>query len=83
MNQCVLTPMAADEPNWAPLEATLSREECGAFMYMGRHGDIELYKHYFTRCYLNISGDFQHFYQYLDGLYVEIPKHTALTHVRG
>lgn len=52
------------------------------FMYMGRAGEIELYKHRFTRRYLSISRDAQSFYQYLDGGYVEITREAALDHVR-
>jgi hypothetical protein len=41
-----------EAPNWDPLERLLPREECELFMYVGRHGGIELYKHYYTRRYL-------------------------------
>lgn len=70
------------EPNWAPLEAVMPFAELENFMYMGNAGEIELYKHRFTRCYLNISSDAQRFYQYLDGGYVEITREAALDHVR-
>jgi hypothetical protein len=70
------------EPNWAPLEATLPASELESFMYMGNAGEIELYKHRFTRRYLNIAHDAQTFYQYLDGEYVEITRDAALDHVR-
>jgi hypothetical protein len=69
------------EPNWAPLEAVVPLAELGNFMYMGNTGEIELYKHRFTRRYLNISRDAQSFYQYLDGGYVEITRETALDYV--
>ena len=72
-----------DKPNWEPLERFLAREECELFMYMGRHGGIELYKHYDTRRYLNIAATSDHFYQYLDGKYVEISQDAALAYVRG
>lgn len=51
-------------------------------MYMGCAGEIELYKHQFTRRYLNISRDAERFYQYRDGGYVEISREAALDHVR-
>ena len=70
------------EPNWAPLEAVMPTTELQNFMYMGNAGEIELYKHCFTRRYLNISRDAQNFYQYLDGEYVEITRATALDYVR-
>lgn len=69
------------EPNWAPLEAVVPSAELKNFMYMGNSGEIELYKHSLTRCYLNISRDSQHFYQYFDGEYVEIARETALDYV--
>jgi hypothetical protein len=70
------------EPNWAPLEAALPAAELENFMYMGSAGEIELYKHKFTRRYLNISRDARTFYQCLDGEYVEITRAAALDHVR-
>ena len=33
------------EPNWTPLELVLPARELEDFMYMGRAGEIELYKH--------------------------------------
>jgi hypothetical protein len=71
------------EPNWTPLEQTLPACELENFMYMGRSGEIELYKHWLTRRYLNISADGQRFYRYFDGTYVEITKAVALDHVRN
>jgi len=70
------------EPNWAPLELVLPACELEDFMYMGRAGEIELYKHGSTRRYLSISGDGQRFYRYSDGTYVEVTKAVALDHVR-
>ena len=52
------------------------------FMYMGRAGEIELYKHRFTRRYLNISADGRRFYRYSDGMYVEVSQTSALDYVR-
>jgi hypothetical protein len=72
----------ADKPNWPQLEATLPAVELGDFMYMGNSGKIELYKHRFTRRYLNISRDAQTFYQYLDGEYAETTRDAALAYVR-
>jgi hypothetical protein len=71
------------EPNWTPLEQTLPACELDNFMYMGRSGQIELYKHCVTRRYLNISADGERFYRYFDGTYVEISKAVALDHVRN
>jgi hypothetical protein len=69
-------------PNWEPLERVLSPEECADFMYMGRTGEIELYKHRLTRRYLNIGRNSQSYYEYRDRKYVEITRSAALDHLR-
>ena len=69
------------EPNWKPLEAVLPVEDCEDFMYMGRVGDIELYKHRHTRRYLNISSTSEKFYRYMADCYVEISRVEALSEV--
>jgi hypothetical protein len=74
-------PISVDRPNWEPLERTLPLCECSDFMYIGRAGEIELYKHYFTRRYLNIDRSAQTFYRYSEGTYVEISQAEALDHV--
>ena len=71
------------EPNWTPLESVVPASELENFMYMGRAGEIELYKHQFTRRYLNIKRNSHKFYRYLDGKYLEITRAAALEHVRG
>jgi len=71
------------EPNWTPLELAVSACDLENFMYMGRAGEIELYKHQLTRRYLNIDRNSHKFYRYLDGKYVEITRAAALEHVRG
>ncbi|MFZ0301065.1 MAG: hypothetical protein WAL75_00205 [Terracidiphilus sp.] len=71
------------EPNWSPLELLLPASELENFMYMGRAGEIELYKHWLTRRYLNISADGQRFYRYSGGTYVEVTKAAALDYVRN
>lgn len=75
-------PITVDEPNWTPLELAVPASELDSFMYMGRAGEVELYKHRFTRRYLNIGRNSQKFYQYLDGKYVEITQAAALARVR-
>ena len=52
------------EPNWAPLERAVPATELENFMYMGCAGEIELYKHRFTRRYLNIGRHSERFYRY-------------------
>ena len=51
-----------DNPNWAPLEAVISADERGDWMWMHRTTAddgtvIEKYKHRQTRGYLNLSAD--------------------------
>ena len=70
------------EPNWAPLELVLPVGELENYMYMGRAGEIELYKHRFTRRYLNVSADGTRFYRYSERKYVAIGRSEALDHVR-
>ncbi len=78
----IRAPITVGEPNWAPLELVLPAWELENFMYMGRAGEIELYKHWSTRRYLNICADGRRFYRYSDGMYVEVSQSSALDHVR-
>jgi hypothetical protein len=71
------------EPNWTPLERVLPYEECMNYMYMGRAGEIELYKHRHTRRYLNIGSNGCSFYLYSGGNYVEVTQAEALDHVHS
>jgi hypothetical protein len=79
-NQVAVT---VGEPNWAPLERAVPATELENFMYMGCAGEIELYKHRFTRRYLNIRQNSERFYRYLNGDYVEISRAAALEYVRS
>ena len=75
--------LVVGEPNWHPLETVLTQDECVDFMYMGRAGEIELYKHRLTRRYLNISSDAKRFYQMLGESYIEISRAEALENVHS
>ena len=83
MTHPIEAPITVGEPNWTPLELAVPACELGNFMYMGRAGEIELYKHQLTRRYLNIDQNSHKFYRYLDGKYVEITRAAALEHVRS
>jgi hypothetical protein len=83
MTHPIKATITVGEPNWTPLELLLPACELENFMYMGRAGEIELYKHWLTRRYLNISADGKRFYRYSDGTYVEIARAVALDHVRN
>ncbi len=74
-------PIIVGEPNWRPLEMVLTRSDCEGFMYMGRVGEIELYKHRSTRRYLNISLDGRRFYRSVGDSYIEIATAEAIEHV--
>ena len=82
MTKPVQVAVTVGEPNWAPLERAVPVTELENFMYMGRAGEIELYKHRLTRRYLNISQDGCRFYRYFDGAYFEISRFDALGNVR-
>jgi hypothetical protein len=71
------------KPDWRPLESAIPPEFCEEFMFMGKAGDIVLYKHRLTRRYLNIDAAKGRFYRYVDGEYVEINRRQALDSVYG
>ena len=67
-----------DKPNWQPIRALLCDYYVDKFMWMGRQGDIELYKHYDTRHYLNIDAR-GHCYEFTtDQTYKQILTSAAL-----
>ena len=74
-------PIVVGKPNWRPLEVVLTPSDCEEFMYMGRAGEIELYKHRWTRRYLNISSGGEHFYRLAGDSYIEISRDEAIEHV--
>ena len=74
-------PIVVGEPNWRPLEMALAPRDCEDFMYMGRFREIELYKHRWTRRYLNISSDGGRFYRLVGHAYIEISRAEAIEHV--
>ena len=73
--------VSVGEPNWAPLERTVPVTDLENFMYMGHTGEIELYKHRWTRRYLNISSDGGRFYRPVGDSYIEISRSEAIDHV--
>jgi hypothetical protein len=48
--------LRCDEPDWGPLEKVMPLKWCAGFMWMGQVGEIHLYKHGFTRHYLNVDA---------------------------
>ena len=71
------------QPDWRPLENAMPPEYCESFMFMGKAGDIVLYKHCLTRRYLNIDAVTGKFCRYANGEYVEIDRRQALDSVYG
>ena len=69
--------------NWQPLERIFSKLECENFMYVGRSGTIEQYKHRDTRRYLNIDANTGEFYLYGNNTYIRASKAAALAYVFG
>ena len=69
------------KPDWRPLERVLPSEFCEDFMFMGKAGDIVLYKHRLTRGYLNIDAVTGKFYRCTNSEYVEIDRRQALDSV--
>ena len=72
----------AHEPDWGPLESVLPYEECGGFMFMGYVGEVRMYKHGFTRRYLNLDPE-GNAYGYLakSNSYIKIPLWLAIDQV--
>ena len=75
------TRIVVGKANWRPLEMLLSALECEDYMHMGRAGDIELYKHRWTRRYLNISSEGRCFYRLAGGTFTETAKDEAIRRV--
>ena len=76
-------PITYEEPDWTPLEAALPPEERVDFMYMGHAGPIVLYKHRWTRRYLNVGANGKTFFRYTGTGYEEIDRSLALEQVNG
>jgi hypothetical protein len=78
--QRILREHRADEPDWDPLEKVLPLEWCGGFMFMGYVGEIRLYKHGFTRHYLNLDPECRA-YRYTGSTYVRSSLEEAIENV--
>jgi len=65
------TPTFDAQPDWSALEGAVRPEHLPDFMHMGRVGESQLYKHRWTRQYLNIDGSGV-LYGYVDGRYVPV-----------
>ena len=66
--------------DWAPLERVLGPQLCECFMFMGRSGELYLYKHVDTRRYLNLDAEGRCF-RYTGNEYAPEELRKAITHV--
>jgi hypothetical protein len=71
------------KPDWRALENAIPPEYCEDYMFIGKAGDIVLYKHRLTRRYLNIDAATGRFYHHANGKYVEIDRRQAFDSVYG
>ena len=69
------------KPDWRALENAIPSDYAEDFMFMGKAGDIVLYKHRLTRRYLNIDAITGKFYRYVNGEYIEIDRRQAFDSV--
>jgi hypothetical protein len=56
-----------DNPNWRPLEKLIG-SRCAQFMWMGREGELECYKHIDTRRYIHLDSKGRCFREGPEGL---------------
>lgn len=69
--------------DWNNAEKNIPLELCDELMFMGKEGDIFLYKHVCTRNYINIDNQ-GNFYEFVGwngnepGFYKEISKEEAI-----
>ena len=68
-------------PNWKPLEDKLGAG-CQEFMFMGRTGNLNLYKHILTRRYLNLD-DSGNCYVYREGRYEPADLRVQITSIEA
>ena len=68
-------------PNWKPLEDKLGGR-CQEFMFMGRTGNLTLYKHILTRRYLNLD-DSGNCYVYREGRYEPADFRVQITSIEA
>jgi len=66
--------------DWAPLERVLGPKLCEHFMFMGRSGELFLYKHIDMRRYLNLDAEGNCF-RYRGSGYEPEELRKAITHV--
>lgn len=66
-------------PVWEPLQAAVG-SRCREFMFMGKVGTVFLYKHIWTRRYINLDMDGKA-YQFTGDGYEPVPSEEAIQYV--
>jgi len=70
--------------NWTPLIDLVGRDFAQAFMFVGNFGDIMIYRHCTTRCYLNVHISTGQTYRYCgDQCYLPIAPEMAIANALG
>ena len=70
-----------EQPVWEPLQTVIGAR-CREFMFMGRVVTIYLYKHIWTRRYLNLDMDGKA-YRFIGDEYAPVSLGEAIKHVFG
>ncbi|OSA95768.1 UNVERIFIED_ORG: hypothetical protein B2H93_04920 [Clostridium botulinum] len=65
---------------WINMETYIPEIYWEDLMYMGEVNGISLYKHYFTRNYINVDSK-GCFYEYCNNKYILINKDNAINHI--
>jgi|GEM_PF-886352 len=76
----------SDQPIWEPLKHVIGERYLPDFMFMGKkcigERSVFLYKHIFTRCYLNLD-EAGRTYRYQESTYTPVDLTEALVHAFG
>lgn len=75
------TPTFDSQLNWGPLEKAVASVHPPDFMHMGCIGTIQLYKHRWTRRYLNIDSLSGGCFEYRNGEYSSVDPECAMRYV--
>jgi hypothetical protein len=77
----IQTPTFDAKPNWEPLERMVASVHLPDFMHMGRIGTMQLYKHQWTRRYLNIDALSGGCFEHRNGEYSPVDPECAMRYV--
>ena len=78
----VLKDAGVERPDWEPIRKVLPVKHCRGFIFMGYSGEVRMYKHGFTRRYLNVDPEgHTYWYDERNDSYIRVSKELALDHV--